>query len=70
VIDQAVADHHMHHGQRKRRVASGFELHVPVSSLSGAGSDRIDDHDLRTASLRFADQRPQVQVRDDRVGSP
>ena len=70
VVHQAVANHHVHHRQRQRRIAGGLDLHVPVGGFRGARSDRIDDHDLGAAALRFAHQRPEVQVRDDRVRPP
>ena len=70
VIDEAVADDDVHHGERERGVAGGFDLKVPVGRLRRARPDRIDDDDLRAAPLRLADKRPVVQVRDDRVRAP
>ena len=70
VVHQAVANHHVHHRQRQRRIACRLDLHVPVGGFRGARPDRIHDHDLRAATLRFAHQRPEVQVRDDRVRPP
>ena len=70
VIDQAVADDDVHHRQRQRRVTGRLDLNVPVGRLRGARPDRIDHHDLRAAALRFAHERPEMEVGDDRVRSP
>ena len=70
VIDQIVADDHVHHGERERGVAAGPDLQVPVGGLGGAGPDGIDDDEPGPAALRFAYERPEMQVGDDRVGAP
>ena len=70
VVDQAVADHHVHHRERQHGIARGLDLQMPIRRLGSARPDRIDDHDLRAAALRLAHNRPVVQVRDDRVGTP
>ena len=69
-IDEIVADHHVHHREGEGGVARGFDRQVPVRRFGGSRPDRIDDDDLCSASLRFADERPEVQVRDDRVRAP
>ena len=69
-IYEIVPDHHVHHREGESGVARGFDGQVPVCRLRGSRPDRIDDDDLRTALLRFADERPEVQVRDDRVRAP
>jgi hypothetical protein len=43
---------------------------VPVGPLRGAVAHRVDDHDLRPATLRLGHERPQVQVRRDHVAGP
>ena len=69
-VDEAVADDDVHHRQRERRIAGRLDLNVPVGRFRRPRPDRIDDDDLRAAALRLAHERPEVEVRDDRVGSP
>ena len=69
-IDQGVAHHHVHHRESQRRVASGFDLQVPVRGLGGTRANRIDNHKPGSAALRFAYVRPVVEIGDDGVSAP
>ena len=70
VIDQIVANHHVHHGERERGVAARSDLQMPIGGFGRACADRIDDDHRGPAFPRFSDQRPEVEVGDDRVGAP
>ena len=52
------------------RVAGWRDREVPVGRFRGPGPDRIHHDNLRAATLRLAYQRPEVEVRDDRVRPP
>src|SRR5437764_6050503 len=70
MIDQIVANHHVHHGERERGVAARSDLQMPIGGFGRACADRIDDDHRGPAFPRFSDQRPEVEVGDDRVGAP
>jgi hypothetical protein len=69
-IDQPVPHHDVHDGEGEERIRAGTDLQVPVRLRGRARPDRIDHDQSRPALPRVLDQRPVVQVRDDRVRAP
>ena len=70
VVHQTVADDDVHHRERQRRVAGRLDRQVPVGRFRGPGPNRIHHDDLRAPTLRLAHERPEMEVRDDRVRPP
>ena len=69
-IDQSVPDENVHHGQHQRHVGSGQWLDEPVGGFGGDGAHGIDDHNFGAVGPCLFDERPQVPIREARVGSP
>jgi hypothetical protein len=69
-VVQVLGDDHVHEPERQRGVGAGQRTHVPVGRRGGAREQRIDDHHARSRLARLLDDRPLVQVGDDRVRPP
>ncbi len=70
MIDEVVADEHVHDRQHQRNVGSGERLEEPIGRASGHGPDRVDHHDLGTVLTRLFDERPEVSVGEAGVRRP
>ncbi len=70
LVNQSVPDQHVHHCQHERSVRSRQRLDEDVCPFGCDGADRIDDHEGCTARPRFLDERPQMAVGEQCVGSP
>src|SRR5947199_3538194 len=66
VIDQIVANHHVHHGERKRGVAARSDLQMPIGGFGRACADGIDDDPRGPAFPRVSDPLPEVEGCGDR----
>ena len=60
MIDQIVANDHMHHRQSQCGVAAWSHCEMPVRLFGRASLHRIDDHNLRAASPSFQNHGPQM----------
>ena len=69
-VVQALGDDHVHEPERQRRVGARQRAHVPVGRRGRARPQRVDHDDPRARLARLLDDRPQVQVGDDRVRPP
>ena len=69
-VDQVLGDEDVHHAERERRVRAGQRRDVLAAFLGGQAAIRVDCDQLGAAPLGFLGARPEVQVRDDRVGTP
>ena len=70
VVDEAVADEHMHHRQHHRDVGARAGLEEPVGGLGGGGTDRVDHDDRGAVGAGLLDGRPQVAVGELGVRRP
>ena len=69
-VVQVLGHDHVHEPQRQRRVGARQRAHVPVGRRGRARQQRVDDHHPRSRLARLLDDRPLVQVGDDRVRPP
>ena len=69
-VVQLLADDHVHHAQRQRRVAAGIDEEMLVGGTRRCGCARIDSIEFRAVAPRFHDERPQVHVGAEDVGAP
>ena len=69
-VVQPFGHDHVHEAQRQGCVRAGPRPNVPVGRSRGPRLDRVDHDDAGTVLPRLGDERPQVQVRDDRVRPP
>ena len=67
---EAVAEDHVHHPERERRVRAGIERDVLVGLLGRPRAVGVDRHEPRAAPARLLDERPQVHVRAHDVAAP
>jgi hypothetical protein len=70
VIEQLVADQHVHQAERQRAVGSRQQRDVLVALVGGRRAAGVDGDQAGTAPFRFLRQAPEVQVGDDAVASP
>ncbi len=70
VILQAVAPEDVHDAEREGSVGAGADRQPPVALLGGLAAEGVDGHDAGAGLAGAMHQRPQVHVRDARVGAP
>jgi hypothetical protein len=70
VVEPVVRDQLVHHAERERAVAARQEGDVLVALLGGVGPARVDADELRAGAPGLQRERPEVQVRGDRVAAP
>jgi len=56
--------------ERERRIGARKRREVHVAFLRGEAAVGIDRDELRAAAFRLLHARPQMEIRDDRVGTP
>ena len=69
-VVQVLVQDHVHQPKRERGVGSGLHLQVHVGRLRGARAHRVDHNHARACLAGTLHERPQMQVRDDRVCAP
>lgn len=70
MIDEGIADEHVHDGECEHGIGARTNLQMPVAGFSSAGADGIDADDLCTTTTGFKDNWPEVQIGDDGIGAP
>ena len=59
---QILFDDDVHHRQRQRYVRARINWQMPIRAPCGAGSVRVDHHQLRALVAGFFNERPQMNV--------
>ncbi len=70
VVEQIVANQHVHDRQRQRAVGAGHRRDVPVALLGGQRAVRVDGDQRGAAALGFLRAGPEMEIRGDRVAAP
>ena len=70
VIDEIVANEHVHEAERERGVGSRQQGDVGVALFRGERAVGIDSDELRTEALGLLRARPKMHARGDRIAAP
>ncbi|EXI68478.1 MAG: hypothetical protein AW08_01260 [Candidatus Accumulibacter adjunctus] len=70
LVEEVVADQHVHQAERQRAVGSRQQGDVLVAAVGGHRPAGVDGDQARTAPPRFLRQAPEMKVGDDAVAAP
>ncbi len=70
LVMQALADDHVHQGQRQGAIGAGVDGNPLIGGASGARPGRVDDDDTSPGPVRLLHERPQMLVAGKGIGPP
>src|SRR5690606_6528525 len=70
VIDEVLADQHVHDPERERGVGARTDRHPLVGRAGGSRADWINDNHASPGFARAHDDRPKVHVAAQRIAAP